>query len=84
MIDIHDHAHLAPDLSITLSVEALTLMHLTAAVSYVILPGHTPMTIYVLSMMLNYPFLSLAPTLNCINLVLNMILNYSTLSLTRH
>jgi len=58
MIKICDHAHLAPDLSITLSVEALTLMCLTAAVSYVILPGHTPMAIYILSMTLNYPFMS--------------------------
>jgi len=37
MIELRDHAHLSPDSSITLSVEALTLMHLTAAVSYVIL-----------------------------------------------
>jgi len=77
-----DHAHLAPDLSIMLSVEAPTLMHLTAAVSYVILTGHTPMTIHVLSMMLNYPFSSLVLMLNCINLVLNMTLNCSNLSLT--
>jgi len=70
MIEKCDHAHLAPDLSIMLSVEALTLTCLTAAVSDVILPGHTPMTIYVLSMTLNYPLSSLAPMLNCINLVL--------------
>jgi len=76
MIELHNHAHLAPDLSIALSVEAPTLMHLTAAVFYVILPGHTPMTIYVLSMMLNYPPSSLVLMLNCINLVLNMTLNY--------
>jgi len=63
MIKLCDLAHQAPDLSIVLLVEALTLMHLTAAVSYVILPGHTPMITYVLSMTLNCPLSSLVPML---------------------
>ena len=90
MIDLYNHAHLAPGSSIMLSVEALTLKHLTAAVSYVVLPGHTPMTIYTLSMTLNYPHSVLGTNaklhqycpqydVKLFNFILDMILNYLAL-----
>jgi len=79
MINIHDHAHLAPD-----SVEApifdahyhMLLSLMSWSIYCFILPGHTPMTTSILGMMLNCTTYILGMTINCTFYILSMMLNY--------